>query len=532
MMKRLSNRHPLILCGGLWGLLVAIILLTRPLLTTIETRAMTVAWEMFVQHDYLVPTLNFKPYTQKPPMLAWLINLAWLLVGVRETVGTVIASLFGFGCVAWTYAIARRLWPHDLARATQAAWLCFGAAAMQVYGTLVFYDIILTFFVLGCVYMLLQSARTHRMRYTIGLGVFIGLAGLTKGPVILVHSLPLALLAPVWTARQTGKWSSWYSRLLLSILIGATIGLSWALPAALQGGHDYARWILLQQTTRRVVNAFNHQHQWWFYIAVMPGLVLPWLFLPSLWRRVNLLQQVRSEPTLRFLLCWIGSVFIVFTLISGKQLHYLLPLWPAFALLLAWLLPALLTRRDLAVGAMPFFLFGVVWTIVLILLRSGILNLHQMWDEILTPYPWLPALYTLAIGLLFAAFRRTPHKIIAITLMMWLSVIAIHITSIPQGFSRFTAEPIATALRSYPNRPVAVVSARYQGDVNFLARVTEPLTILPLANPSAIARFFALHPDGLVLQQVRTNEVITDYHVLYTQPARAKRVYVLMERRP
>lgn len=531
-MKRLFSLHPLILCGALWCILIAVVLLTRPLLTTIETRAMTVAWEMHVRHDFLVPTLNFKPYTQKPPLLAWLINLGWLLVGYHRFMATLIASAFGFSCVAWTYAIARRLWPADLQRASTAAWLCFGAAVMQIYGTLIFYDIMLTSFVLGSICMLLCSIQTRQIRYTIGLGIFLGLAGLSKGPVVLVHILPFALLAPLWHPNTTVAWSRWYLKIVLAVVIGCAIGFGWAIPAALQGGHDYAKWILMQQTTKRVVKAFNHEEAWWYYFAVGPILFLPWLFLPAFWQNLKQLRTAKTDMTLRFLMCWIIPVFIIFSLISGKQLHYLLPLWPALSLLLAYILPTTLSQRNLTVPAMPFLLFGIVWSIVVILLRTNILSLHHMWSDILLPYPWLPALYTVCIALLLAYSRHTSHhKIAAISLMMCMTVTVIHITGAPQGFNRFSAEPVAEALLARSNRPIAVVSARYQGDVNFLNRITQPLTIIPLDHEQALADFFKKHPDGIVLQQTRNTYVFQDYNVIFQQPARAKRLYVLTEKK-
>jgi 4-amino-4-deoxy-L-arabinose transferase-like glycosyltransferase len=49
-----------------------------------ETRYLTVAWEMWLRQDFLVPYLNGATYSHKPPLLFWLINLSWGMFGVSE----------------------------------------------------------------------------------------------------------------------------------------------------------------------------------------------------------------------------------------------------------------------------------------------------------------------------------------------------------------------------------------------------------------------------------------------------------------
>ena len=61
-----------------WLALVVTALATRPLLRVDETSYLGVAWEMWTTGEYLVPHLNGEPYSHKPPLLFWLINLAWV----------------------------------------------------------------------------------------------------------------------------------------------------------------------------------------------------------------------------------------------------------------------------------------------------------------------------------------------------------------------------------------------------------------------------------------------------------------------
>src|SRR6185312_8800785 len=71
---------------------------------------------------------------------------------------------------------------------------------------------------------------------------------------------------------------------------------------------------------------FAHQRPWWWYLPLVPVLLLPWLLTlrapkgawAGLWRgRFG-----------RFVWCWWVVPLMAFCAISGKQIHYLLPLLP------------------------------------------------------------------------------------------------------------------------------------------------------------------------------------------------------------
>ncbi|MCX8017489.1 MAG: hypothetical protein N2690_06290, partial [Rhodocyclaceae bacterium] len=131
------------------------------------------------------------------------------------------------------------------------------------------------------------------------------------------------------------------------------LALAWALPAAQAGGEEYRRMILWGQTAHRVVESFAHQRPWWWYLPLLPLLVFPWLFWPRLWRGLAAMKRAPRDAGLRFLAVWLAPTFIAFSLISGKQVHYLVPLIPPFALLASRLTVDAAPGRvaTLAVGA-------------------------------------------------------------------------------------------------------------------------------------------------------------------------------------
>ncbi|HEV3184766.1 MAG TPA: glycosyltransferase family 39 protein [Xanthobacteraceae bacterium] len=66
-----------------------------------------------------------------------------------------------------------------------------------------------------------------------------------------------------------------------------------------------------------------------FWLTFWPAAPLAALAAPAVWRQ-------RREPMVRFLLAWLVPAWIVFELVPTKLPHYVLPLYPAVAILIAW----------------------------------------------------------------------------------------------------------------------------------------------------------------------------------------------------
>ena len=113
-------------------------------------------------------------------------------------------------------------------------------------------------------------------KYWLLLGVAMGGGVLTKGPVILLHVLPVALLTP-WCMKPEWlqiRWKQWYQSIGMAVVMGAGIALSWAIPAANAGGDAYRDAIFLGQTSGRIVDSFAHKLPWWWYFADIAAYVV------------------------------------------------------------------------------------------------------------------------------------------------------------------------------------------------------------------------------------------------------------------
>jgi len=485
--------------------LAAVAMVTRPLTPIDETRYVSVAWEMWLRGDWLVLFKNGEPYSHKPPLLFWLYNLGWALTGVNEWWPRLVSPLFSLGCLALTLSLARRLWPAEAQAGRNAAWILASSLLWLLFSTSGMFDVMLTFFaLLGARGLLVAAEGRNRNGFT-WLAVAIGFGVLAKGPVVLLHLLALALLAPWW--RPGLAWKRWYGGLLLAVLGGAAIALAWAIPAAIQGGEEYRRMIFWGQTANRMVDSFAHKRPFWWYLPLLPLLFFPWLLWPGLWRRFAAMRREGLDAGLRFCLAWLLPVFLVFSLISGKQIHYLVPLFPAFALLAGRLL-----ARDLA-GApwLPALLAAAAGAAMVWLAPDGLGGKLDLWDRLPR---WPGALLVLLAATALWLGRKAEWRLAALAgLGAGLLALAQFYVS-DNLWRRYDIHPLAQEIRKLQDRGVPVANhGDYHAQYQFFGRLERPVD--ELKTPLEIKPWFDRHPDGVLILYVTPRPGET---ALFSQP--------------
>ncbi len=345
-----SGRGLLLLSLLLLAALTAVALLTRPLIPIDETRYVSVAWEMWLRGDFLVPFKNGEPYSHKPPFMFWMFHAGWALFGVNDWWPRLVMPLFSAGALLLTYSLARRLWPQRAGLGGQATLILVSALLWIVFSTSVMFDVMLAFWVLFGMHGVLTAADGKRRGFVM-LGIAIGMGVLTKGPVILLNLLPVTVLAPWWNpglhkgrsgGDRLGRWGGAGG----AARRGDRAGVGD--PGRISGGEAYRNAIFWGQTADRMVESFAHRRPFWWYVPLLPLLLFPWFVWPGLWKALAHHRKAGLDRGTRFCLAWMLPVFIAFSFISGKQPHYLVPLFPAFALLAARVLA---DRSDFTRGA-------------------------------------------------------------------------------------------------------------------------------------------------------------------------------------
>ena len=499
-----KNWSPL-LFTFLWAVLVISAIALRPALPVDETRYLAVAWEMWLRGDFIVPHLNGETYSHKPPLLFWLMNVGWAVFGVNEWWPPLVAPLFGLACLFMTRTMAQKLWPDQPLIADLAPIVLLGAAFWTVFTTVTMFDMLVAACTLWALLGLLMAWRDGGVKGWIYLGLAIGLGILAKGPVILLQVLPIALLAPVWDREgliknHYGSFKVWYLRIFLAVLGGAVIGLAWAIPAGIYGGEEYRNAIFWGQTAGRVVKSFAHARPWWWYLAVIGPLLLPWMIWPTLWRSAfRSFKTAWTESQVRFCILWFVPIFIAFSLISGKQLHYLLPIFPACAFLVTrWILKAEVTDSRLARALPAGFM---------ILLSSLLIALPYVSHKKLpgwvadVPGFWMALPLLVALHLLIRPLKNATQSIIGLSAMMCAFVVALHFALNPYLEDEFDLHAMSYEIKSYQDQgyDVAFVG-KYHGTFQFLGRLEKPIAELA-SNRTGISvkDWITAHPKSKVI---------------------------------
>jgi 4-amino-4-deoxy-L-arabinose transferase-like glycosyltransferase len=448
------------------------VLALRPPIPFDETRYIEVARELHESQPLLL-TLNSEPYSHKPPLAFWLAHLIAISGLPLEMALRALPALSTAACALAVERIARR------AGLRNAAWLFAAQLLPALYAQALLVDPLLCV----CVWWSLDAWTGERDgRATL----LAALAFLAKGPVAALHLVPFAwALAPLRTRAKT--W-----RVLMVALVGAIPLAAWALDSAHAGGDAFARELLVEQTSGRMVDSFAHRRSALIYagtIAVGALPVLPALFLGL------------PKGLLRRLPLALGFIVLCFALISGKQPHYLLPIFPAIALWASELL-----GRDergaerLRIATAAFSALGFV-TLAAAPWIAGAIVRARMDSELqarLRDAPallmWLAGLAALAVAG-SSAWRRRARVQPACSLVL----LAVGGLLLPAHFivGRLAVpRDLARVLRATPDTPLIGYHAYAFGLLNYLGQ-RDRVELVRL--PQELAQWTAAHPGGLVV---------------------------------
>lgn len=490
----------------LWLLLLLPVALFLPALPIDETRYLAVAWEMRLHGDFLVPHLNGAPYSDKPPLLFWLINLGWLVAGTSAwavRLGVLAAS---FTSLFLFERLARRL-GRDGQFAQNAALLLLGMIYFALFSSAIMFDVLLATCVLIVMHGALDLDAQRWQRGTLLLALGIGLGILTKGPVVLLDAGLAVAFGPWWSDTARANRGRWYACLGLGVLGGAAIGLAWAIPAAISGGHAYADAIFLHQTVDRMTKSFAHQRPLWWYFMVLPAMLLPWtVSLRAPWRAW--LENVHISKSSRFGLVWFAPAFLAFCLVSGKQPHYLLPILPGLALYLAGVLAAdgarlrgrlfgfLLLGSGLALAALPYLAAHAHEIDVLDrMLREGRLT-ESFLRVVAGLWPlWGALAAALGLALLVRGREFAGPRPLALASV---ATAALGMLALAQGIGPYVDVSVAAArIKQAQDSGQSIVHlAWHHGLFEFAGRLTQPLEKV---NYAQLRPWCEAHPNGEIV---------------------------------
>lgn len=340
---------------------------TRDLWDPDETRYAVIAREMWETGNWILPHLNGKIYAEKPPLFFWLINLFIFFTGEEsEFITRLPSALSGLTTVLLTFFFGERLFNQRvgfLSGLILATCIFFPAISRWVM-----LDSLLTLFFVFALYYFyrgLEENERQKRNYLLA-GLFMGLGVLVKGPVAY---LPIPIFL-IFTFFQKNLKKFWCRDLLWSLFFSLGIILLWWGPACLVGGKDYIHQILIKQLIGTMIEGGKHFHPkpLYFYFTRFPLEFFPWIvFLPSFfihgWK-----EKIEKKKGFLFLSIWFIFIFLFFTFSKGKKDNYLLPLYPASAVMVGvvWdrAIQFIQRTKEITIGLallILFFLIGILF---------------------------------------------------------------------------------------------------------------------------------------------------------------------------
>lgn len=304
----------------------------RKLIRPDEGRYAEIPREMVASSDWLTPRLNGIKYFEKPALQYWATATGYKVFGESEwsaRLWPALTGFFGILLIAWS---GRRLWNAQaghLAAAILASTLLY-----LILSQVITLDMGLTFFlqVAWTAFIFAQQgdAKTSR-RWMWLLWAALALAVLSKGLVAIVLC-GATLVAYTLFTRDFSPWRK------LAPFTGLALFLAIAAPwfiAVSIANPEFPHFFFIHEHFERFLTKTHHRYQPdWYFLPVYALGALPWTFLLlhallKSWRRET---QSGFQPQ-RFLVVWIVVTFVFFSLSDSKLAPYILPIFPALALL-------------------------------------------------------------------------------------------------------------------------------------------------------------------------------------------------------
>lgn len=314
------------------ALVLPLLVLGTPLIEIDDARYAEVPRAMAASGDWILPSLNAMPYVEKPPLWYWLSAASIKAFGSSEAAARLpmlLLALLGAGGIFWLGS-----WMYSpnvgrsaaLATATSVIWLflCHNLTL----------DLPVSVFLLWTTALILRVLEKPADAAWAAPAAWLAaaLAFLSKGLI--------SVLFPVlWTAVLIGLFPRWRRpamKLLspLGLLLAALIAAPWFFAMQARRPDFFHTFFIEQHFQRYLTPKYSRGAPWWFYLAVLPGGLLPWT-APFLAGMAKTMRRPFADPRATALILWALGVVSFFSASHSKLATYALPVLPHAALLAA-----------------------------------------------------------------------------------------------------------------------------------------------------------------------------------------------------
>jgi 4-amino-4-deoxy-L-arabinose transferase-like glycosyltransferase len=438
-----------------------------------EPRYAQVAREMLDRSDWVTPTLQGKPWLEKPVLYYWQAMLSFRAGrtlmsakdqgndGVTDRAARLPAAFDAAMLIAAVYFFLRRFRPGSeldgaLITASCAAVVIFAhAAATDMPLAAAFAIALLAWFAW-------YESRQHI--YLAAFYIALALGTLAKGPVAPALSAVIVFLFVAvkrdWRAIPRTLW-------IPGIALYLAVMLPWYIAVQLRNPEFFRVFILEHNLARFSLDVYHHRQPFWFYLPVFLLALMPWtlLLVLAVAERARLIwsegKEAFSSPEDSwplFLLIWMLVPILFFSASQSKLPGYILPAVPAGALLVAEYLAA---RRSEEKRFSPLFAaaHGVLCGLLIFVALSAAsiaIHRHLLWGTGTYVAAAIAAMF--ALGISAALLSHAGLRLLSRATMfaVVVSVAAVIRFAAPVIDATQSARPIAESIQAFSREPVPI----------------------------------------------------------------------------
>ena len=331
----------------------------RTLVPTDEGRYAEMGREMVVTNDWITPRLNGIKYFEKPPLQTWMNAATFKAFGFGEWQARLWTGLCGLLGIALVALAGRRLYGGAVAfsaatvLASSFLWAALGHVNTLDMGLAGMMTVSL------CSLLIAQrndAAPAERRNWMLACWAGMALAVLSKGLIGIV--LPGAVL--VFYTVLARDWAIWRRlHLLAGLLLFFAITVPWFVLVSLRNP-EFAWFFFVHEHLQRFTSNVHHRAGPLFYFVPILALgLMPWLgTLPQAMWNARRDSAAGFQPKI-LLGTWAVFIFVFFSVSGSKLPSYILPIFPALALLIGCHLQQA-GRRSVMISAGMLALFAAV----------------------------------------------------------------------------------------------------------------------------------------------------------------------------
>lgn len=311
---------------GIWGV---------PLLDPDEPVYAETAREMIEFRDFLSPRIFNEYWYDKPPMYYWLVAICQLIFGYNEFAARLPAGLAAVGTTVMLYISVTKIFNEKagfwsaLVLTSCIQFFYLGKAAVT--------DTTLLFFMTGALMCFWQ--KQYWLMY-----VCMALGTLTKGPIGIVFPGAIIILYLLATGNIYELFRMHFIR---GLLLYAVICFPWYYAMYTVHGMVFIETFLgFHNITRFTTPEHASRVTFWYYFPVVILGLFPWtgLWFKSV-KDSFLDSRIDDMHKLLFPHIWAIFVFLFFTVCKTKLVSYILPMFPALAIVVGWNISRMVQKR-------------------------------------------------------------------------------------------------------------------------------------------------------------------------------------------